>query len=151
MPHLFLNYVSAWIIARKKCAWQWNRKESCSGKIYSELMFNPRQPREVPPPCSFLAIAPEPFQLGSWNLPWLNPHSSQTLIFFSFSGQVRSLTYDVIRKHPHGYKMPQLRNAANDRQCFSGRGNFRKWLSPGSHILYISDFSCRWFEVRSVT
>ena len=33
------------------------------------------------------------------------------MICFSFSGQVRSLTYDVISKHPHGHTMPQIRNA----------------------------------------
>ena len=40
---------------------------------------------------------------------------------FLYSGQVRSLTYDVIIKPPRGHKMPQLRNAANGRQSFSRR------------------------------
>ena len=50
---------------------------------------------------------------------------------FSFSGQVRSLTYEVISKYPHGHKMWQLRNAANARQSFSEGWNFQKVTSPG--------------------
>ena len=46
------------------------------------------------------------------------PLKPDLMIFFSFFGQVRSLTCDVISKPPHGHKILQLRNAANERQCF---------------------------------
>ena len=49
---------------------------------------------------------------------------------FSFSGQVRSLTYVVISKLPHGHKMQLLRNAANCRQSPYGRWQFQKVASP---------------------
>ena len=50
--------------------------------------------------------------------------------FILFSNQVRSLTYDVIVKYPHGHKISQLCNAANDRQYFSRRWSFQKVTSP---------------------
>ena len=44
----------------------------------------------------------------------------------SFSGQVWSLTYDVINKQSHGHKISQPCNIANERQSCPGRSNFQK-------------------------
>ena len=78
------------------------------------------------PPWGFLAIAREPFAIESWNLYYWRPIQGGHHELFSFSGQIRSLTFGVISKPPHGHIMSQLRNAANDGQSFSGRWNFRK-------------------------
>ena len=48
----------------------------------------------LPFPDGFLAIVPELFAIESWNFAWLTLLSSPTL--WLSSGQVRSLTYDVI-------------------------------------------------------
>ena len=59
----------------------------------------------------------------------------------SFSGQVRSLTYDVISKPPHCKTMSQICNAANARQSASRRRNFQKITSPeGSCFVHLVFF-----------
>ena len=78
-----------------------------------------------------------------------DPLFKPDVIFFIFrSGQVTDL--HVISKPLQYHKMPQLHNAVNDSQSFSGRCNFQKVRSP-RYSLYNSDFSCRWSQVRSVT
>ena len=58
-----------------------------------------------------------------------------------FSGQVRSPTYDVMSKPPHGHKMPQLHNAVNGRQSFAGRWSFQNVTNPGYlHFVYLQIF-----------
>ena len=49
----------------------------------------------------------------------IDPLFKPGFINFSFSDWGRSLTYDVISKPPHGHNMPQIHNAANNRQFFS--------------------------------
>ena len=101
------------------------------GETIGYNCINPRRPRGVPPPprqfsrdCSGAACDRE-LKRGTTD----SPFKPDVVNCFSFSGQVRSLTYDVINK-PHGHKMPQLHNAANDRQSLSERWNFQKVTSP---------------------
>ena len=47
-----------------------------------------------------MAVCDRELELGM-----TDPYSSRTLYTFSFSGQVRSLTYNVISKPPDGHKM----------------------------------------------
>ena len=73
-----------------------------------------------PPPDGFLAIAPEPFAM-KLKFGMNEPHiQAEYYELFSCPGQVRSLTYDVIRTSARK-NMPQLRNAAIGRQSFSRR------------------------------
>ena len=61
-------------------------------------------------------------------------------INFSFSGQVKSLTYDVITKSPQDHKMPQLYNVANCRHFFR-KMKLQKLTSPEyTHLVYLGLF-----------
>ena len=71
------------------------------------------------------ALVPPPIQAGRCDL-------------FPFSYQVRSLTYDIISKHPHGHKMPQLHNAAKGWQQNSKPPGTHFWISWIFHAGHLS-------------
>ena len=120
---------------------------------------NPRRPRGwCPPPlrrvsrdCSG-AVCDRELKFGMS----VSPFKPDIINFFHV--QVRSdhwpmTSLILVSKSPHGHRMPQLRNAANGRQSFSGRRKFLTVTSPQvlTVCMYISEFPCRSSEVRSVT
>ena len=58
----------------------------------------------------------------------------------AFSGQVRSLTFDVISEPLHGPQIPQVRNALSVRADFTRRWNLQDLVSSRSLTTCISRF-----------
>ena len=70
---------------------------------------------------------------------------------FSFSVQVRSLTYVVMSKPPRGHKMSGFRNAANDKPTFSGRWHFKKVTNLRVLTFCVSQSFVFWGQASHVT
>ena len=101
---------------------------SINSTYYCDIHFDRRRPMGVgaPSPRRFSRLLLRSHLRWRAEILLTNPPFKPDIINVSFSRQVRSLTYDVISKHLHGHKMPQFRNAANDRQPFSRSWNFQK-------------------------
>ena len=81
---------------------------------------------------------------------WRPIHAGHCALF-SFSGQVKSLTNDVIGKPLHGHKTSCFCKATNTRHFFWRRWNFQKVaILQYLHFLYLR-FSCRLSGVRPFT
>ena len=100
----------------------------------------------LPFPDGFLAIVPELFAIESWNFAWLTLLSSSTLCLSS--GQVRSLTYDVIVWHMTSKYPARSQNAATLQHCEWQAIFLKKIKLQEIGIPEYSHFECLGFLMR---
>ena len=104
------------------------------------------------PPDCFLAIAPQTFEMESWNWAWLIPIQAEhyTIFLMFSSGQVTDLWR-------HKQPSARLQNVTNLQHC-QWQPTFRRKMKlsesnkpQDNPIFHISDFSCRSSEIWLVT